>query len=291
MVAYLLLVTALGALAASDGPPGTPGRTEMSAARTQAPVPRTQASPTDLHRLPPIYGMTHRWSAAAERIQRAHHQVVGACMSRLGFAYPPTPPPSTSRSEDPWPFPFGFETTDQLQPRPAQPAPAETPRGEAFERALFGDPDHRVTARGAKLTVNRPATGCLAEADGRLQGEMRIRSMQLSILLYEAETTALQLLDADAAFRGATEQWRRCVQRAGFPVRDPRDLLRKSSAQPDPAAAQADVRCKRSTGYLTTAYDRLARIQQRLLDKDPSLARDWARIQARQDSVARDVLP
>lgn len=173
------------------------------------------------------------------------------------------------------------------------PQPKEPPRGEEFNRALFGNPDQRLAARGAKLEVSRPATGCLAEADQRLLGKGRIRWMQLTVLLHEAEQTAREQLDQDPAFRELTARWQRCMNQAGFRARDPREIVGSLSAEVDLGAAPAavaDIRCKRETTFLAVAYTRLAQHQQDQLDREPRLARDWATLQERQDAVARRTL-
>jgi hypothetical protein len=50
------------------------------------------------------------------------------------------------------------------------------------------------------------------------------------------------------------------------------------------------VRCKSDTGYLRTAYTRLAVVQQAWLDAHPAALATWRSLMQRQDGVARDVL-
>jgi hypothetical protein len=258
-----------------------------------APTQRAEPSLAALHQLPPVYRMTYTWTEAGERIQTAEYQLIGECMARNGFAYPAPPPTSTASGEALWPFPFGLESLTQDGPAQTAPQPSETPRGEDFDEALFGDPEQRVTARGAELEVSRPATGCLAEADQRLLGDGRVRWMELTIQLFEAQQAARERLDQDPAFLNLTARWQRCMHQAGFPVRDPREVMALLPADAEltaEPAAVADIQCKRDTDFLADAYAALARHQQDLLDHDPSLARDWAALHERQDGVAQTVL-
>ncbi len=52
----------------------------------------------------------------------------------------------------------------------------------------------------------------------------------------------------------------------------------------------ADVRCKRETGYLDTAYARLAVLQQNWLDAHADLVAEWLALRQRQYTEARQVL-
>ena len=51
-----------------------------------------------------------------------------------------------------------------------------------------------------------------------------------------------------------------------------------------------DLTCKAETGYLEAAYERLAAVERQVLDRDPSVTRDWTALRDRQDAVARIVL-
>ncbi|HET8643206.1 MAG TPA: hypothetical protein VFM37_14815, partial [Pseudonocardiaceae bacterium] len=100
-------------------------------------------------------------------------------------------------------------------------------------------------------------------------------------------------LDEDPRFRAVTERWRQCMRQLGFDERDPRRLAEELPAGADPGGqplARADLDCKSRTGYLSTGYARLAEIQRRRLDEDPSVAVDWTDLLARQDTIARAVL-
>ncbi|WP_093873968.1 hypothetical protein [Streptomyces sp. TLI_105] len=247
---------------------------------------------TALHRLPPVTGMLF---TSQLRAARAQQKIAVACMAERGYRYDPAPP---SESADERPQPFGLESA---APRRATPsAPPETPpkpgspeSTDAYARALFGAEAERVTARGARLSVSRPGEGCLAEAETRLLGDGRMRWLQVRILLFEAQEETRRDVEKDAEFRTATTRWRECMDRARVKAEDPvrvqRSLRSEADRRSSPVAA-ADLRCKAETGYLTTAYHRLAAVQQRWLDEHPDVGRDFEKLSVRQSRAAGGVL-
>ncbi|MGW6394375.1 hypothetical protein ACWFR1_28620 [Streptomyces sp. NPDC055103] len=293
LVRALATGMALAACAGCSGAGSATGRT---------PTPTTAAKPaadpaelTALHRLPPVTGLLF---TPQPRAVEAQQKVAIVCMAEQGYRYAPVPPPK-SPGADERPQPFGLESTT--------PAPAATPSGptekpprpgspestDAYARALFGDEAKRVTALGARLSVSRPGNGCLAEAETRLLGDGRMRWLQVRILLFEAQEQARKDVEKDPAFRTATARWRECMDRAKVKAEDPvrvqRSLRTEADQRSSPVAA-ADLRCKAETGYLTTAYERLAAVQQRRLDEHPDIGRDWKKLSARQEKAADEVL-
>lgn len=247
-----------------------------------------------LRKLPPINALVAP-TAANYRITLAEQRVTTACMAKRGLRYHPTPPANAQDLAAQAPAPFGLESLDPpatTGPGPTKPEPPRN-QSEQYTRALFGDPGHRVTARGARIRVSRPANGCIAEAQQRLLGDRRVRWIQLLILLHEAEQDSRQRLDRDPDFRAANARWQQCMHQAGFNSTDPLQLLHALPPDADirtSPTTQADIRCKHQTGYLPTAYTRLAAVQQKRLDEDPSMAADWKSLIHRQDTAARAVL-
>ncbi|MFI6099908.1 hypothetical protein ACIA8G_30505 [Lentzea sp. NPDC051213] len=248
--------------------------TLVAAAPQALPAPATE---------PPIYSMVYRTSAAVERISAAHNGLVADCMARLGFAYTVTQQTGTEDR----PAPFGLESVDA----PPETGFAEDPERatDAYMRALYGAPNDRVAAKGKRITVSRPANGCVADAERHLLGDGRVRWIQLRILLFEAEEDALKRLDQDHGFTELNSRWHQCMRQAGFDWPDPLrlldDLPKDTDIRTHPAT-NADVRCKHETAYLTTAYARLSVMQQEVLDEDPSLVADWTTLFTRQDNAA-----
>lgn len=235
---------------------------------------------------PPIYAMVYRTSDAAERISAVHNGLVSECMARLGFTYA-VAPGAAGDTED-RPAPFGLESLDA----PPGDTFAEDPgrATDTYLRALYGPPIDRVTAKGKRITVSRPASGCVADAERRLLGDGRVRWIQLRILLFEVEEDALKRLDQDQAVTELNSRWQQCMRQAGFdwpdPVRMLDDLSKDTDIRTHPAS-RADVRCKHETAYLATAYARLSEMQQELLDEDPGIVADWTALFTRQDKVAQ----
>jgi hypothetical protein len=259
-----------------------------SAASSAAELARLQARP-------PIYALVYTWTESGERIALAQQRLAKACMARLGFRYDPAAPAKSDAVAEDRPAPFGLESLDPPAADGPGASPSEAPAGtsQAYARALFGDPNRHVTAHGTRLRVSRPANGCLAEAEQRLLGNGRVRWIQLRILLFEMEGQSRQLLEHDPAFRAANSRWQQCMRNAGFDWPGPRQLLHSLPARTDirtNPTTRADVQCKAKTGYLTTAYARLADVQRKRLAGDPTVLADWTSLLHRQDSAARAVL-
>jgi hypothetical protein len=240
-----------------------------------------------LNRRLPFQRLLYLPSAAVLRVQRAEQLLTVDCMARHGFTFKPV----TSADSDEHPTPFGLES---LAPQPsAASVTPEKSRGEAFTRALYGDPDKRISARGTMFKVTRPADGCQAEAEKRLLGDSRLRWLQLRIRLGEGEKEARGQVEKDADFRAMQARWSRCMSQAGFRAKDPVDVLLSLPRDTQPAenaAARADMRCKGATNYLPVAYARLRVVQQKWLDDHAATLTEWNRLQTRQDTVARKVL-
>lgn len=265
----------------------------VTACATSSASPAAEPAPPDLvglRALPPISRLVHIPGPADARIEAATQRLVAGCMTAHGLAY--RPPPADITPADP-PSPFGLETLDLPRVTPAAEPTEDPTRGDRYGRALYGDPDRRLTAAGARLRVSLPATGCVAAAETRLLGADRVRWSQLRILLYETEQTARTALDRDPRFRAVGTAWRACVRAAGFDAADPETLARTRLRGVDvrtAPAARADVDCKRRTGYLEVGYAELAAAQTELLRRSPSLAADWTTLLNRQDRAARAVL-
>jgi hypothetical protein len=221
------------------------------------------------------------------QIGLADQRLVAACMAREGFAYRAAAPPADEAADVARPEPFGREHVPGGAPgATADPSEVPSAGGPGYSRALFGDPARRVIARGARMTVSGPADGCIAEAKVRLLGGDRERWMRAQILLFEAQEDAGRDLGRDPVLAAANARWRECVRAVGFDWPDP---IRALADRTD-RAARTDVGCKRRTGFLDTAYARLAAAQQRRLDRNPALLADWTALLHRQEVAARAVL-
>ena len=290
-------IVALGLLVVGGLVTATACSTASSPPRPSSATGLPAAALVKLHSLPPIYARVYTWSASGQRISLAQQRLATACMAQHGFRYQPAPPATAEDMAHDNPMPFGLESVESLtspSTTGTSAAPTEDPTKSAkYSRALLGDPTRLITARGAQLTVSRPATGCLAEAEQRLLGTGRARWIQLRILLFEAEQESLRQVNNDPGFRAVNARWQQCMHKAGFSWSDPQQLLnglpRTTDLRTHPAT-RADVRCKNETGYLAVAYPRLAAVQQGLLNKDPKVLADWTTLLLRQDRAAQRVL-
>ena len=253
----------------------------------------TRVDTAEPHRRPPVTELLFTPSIRSHEAQR---RLAIACMANRGFRY--APGAGGAEGDTQLPQPFGLESatpsTESTPPAPETPPKPGSPESTAaYGQALFGDQDKRVTAKGSLMSVSRPGNGCLAEAEKRVLGDGRMRWLQVRIMLFEAQEQARTDVEKDPAFKAATARWRTCMNRAGSTEPDPVRLLaslRTAEARASSTALAADLRCKDETGYLDTAYSRLAAVQQRWLDRNPAVAEDWKALAARQERESRAVL-
>ncbi len=240
--------------------------------------------------VPPINRMMYQPDDRDRRIADAKDVLVAGCMAGQGLDYTPQVEHVTGDETLAALRPFGLESLENIA---AEPLPPEPVRDERYTRALFGDPDRRMVARGERLEISWPATGCQADAEHRLLGDRRQRASELRLRLYDGERDAREQLDRDPVFVAVNAGWRKCMNRRGIDAPDPADLLSALPADTNFAtdpAARADLKCKQETGYLHTAYARLAFLQQQWLDTHGELIGEWLALRQRQDTVARQVL-
>ncbi|MEU6195195.1 hypothetical protein [Streptomyces sp. NPDC047061] len=240
----------------------------------------------------PFYPVLHAPSERQWRIAEAERRLAVRCMAAHGHRYTPAEIPRPGTADADHPLPFGLESPTAATASPG-PSASEQRESKAFLAALYGPDDRRISARGRTIKVSWPAEGCQAEAEKRLLGSERLRWLRTTIQLGEGEQQARKDLDKDPAFRAADVRWARCMRAAGVETDDPVNLLDSLPRDTDFATnpvARADLRCKSDTGYLRTAYARLAVVQRAWLDAHPATLTAWRSLMQRQDAVARDVL-
>ncbi|MFD5648672.1 hypothetical protein [Streptomyces sp. NPDC127039] len=240
----------------------------------------------------PFHGLLRAPSDATRRAHEAEQRLVAACMADRGFSY--TPAPAATDDSGTGSAPFGPEPhgtpVDAGQPVPQ---PSEQPRDADFTRALYGDPDRRISAHNEAIEVTRPATGCLAEAQEHLLGKAgRVRDLSLRLVLDQGERDALRDLGEDAAQRAVTARWQTCMAERGITAENPARLtaeLPPGTGTGHPSV-RADLACKKRTGYLERAYARLAATQRHWLDAHPEPVAEWRTLRRNEDAAARRVL-
>ncbi|GAA3841520.1 hypothetical protein ACFS5L_16925 [Streptomyces phyllanthi] len=277
-LALVVAVAALVMTERSQDSPSTPAGSAVSLA--------------EVRKRPPIYRFLYDWTPSARQIAVAQGRLITTCMAGHGFTYTP-PPVATVEEGAQWPTPFGLETLDVPGTDTAETLPPEEPKGEAYTRALFGDPDDRIRAKSESFTVSRPATGCQAEAEERLLGDERLRWLRLRLRLGDGEREAFDMLEKAPGFRAAQARWRTCMKETGFDEKDPLRFLNSLPADTDirtHRAARADVRCKADTDYLVAAYSELAAAQEKWLDEHPDVRAGWTELRKRQEAEAHRVL-
>jgi len=247
-------------------------------------------SRTHVREIPPIYGLVYVVNEADQRISTAKQMLITACMASHGLTYTPHFEDVTGDQDLSELRPFGLESLDSLT---SDPPPPESVHDEEYSRALFGDPDQRIVARGARLELSQPATGCVADAEHHLLGADRLHGTELRLRLYDGERDAREQVDHDPDLIAANSRWRACMNRAGIDAPSPTELLHALPPDADITthpATRADVHCKRETNYLTTAYARLSALQRTWMDAHRDVVAEWIDLRQRQDAIAQQIL-
>lgn len=242
--------------------------------------------------VPPVNAVLYGVEEVDRAVNAAQELLVQKCMRRLGFTYAINP--TIDVSEVDRPQLFGLESLARKQGSPAKAATPETPQGEAYGRALFGEESTRISVTGADgVFVSRPGNGCLAQAEERLVGDQRRRQIELRLQLASVETEAENRLYQDEEFRRVHGAWQDCMSDAGFELTSPLQVFADLRPGQDVATlpvAQADIGCKEQQRYLDVAYSRLAAAQHTLLDARPGLIEEWRTLLERKLRAARTVL-
>ncbi|MEU3555797.1 hypothetical protein [Streptomyces fragilis] len=265
-----------------------------------APRPADAARLTALRNSLPLRALLNSSPAAAREAHRAEQALIAACMGDQGVRYDkvPDPAPAGSETAGTTQLHFGIESVGPSDGEAAQNSrqpPAERRRDEAFDLALYGDPEKRISARNKAIRVTRPATGCLAEAQARLLGgeDARRRELGLRLTLDQGERDAVAALADDPALRAADAEWSACMADQGVKASSPAAFARKlpegTDLGTDPSVA-ADLGCKQRTDYLERAYGRLAALQRDWLDRHTKDADAWRSLRAHEAKEAEQVL-
>jgi hypothetical protein len=243
-------------------------------------------------------------SAETLTVDRAHAQLVAACMHGLGFkAYQPAAVTIPAPVEGPGDYgfldptraaTFGFHDPHMLD-RAAAPSTSESPAEIAAlsgvdahgsgpaapsDPAASASPGTAIpgtaipgtaipgTANPGTATFGNaiPAGGCVAAAQRQLAaGDLRTKGPVIAELM----KVSVDQTNADQRVITGTRAWAACMARAGYTYRAPVDLETEQwAATPTPteiAIAVADVTCTQQTNLPGIAMAVLAAVQKRLI--------------------------
>lgn len=228
----------------------------QSAGRSATPPPERTSSQGRLSSAA-IDLATHSgtWPTTERTLMSAELRLVRACMEEKGFRYPAPDPPARAAPED---EKAAVEPADRRrtgygisQPPSQAPGPGSAPvdryyrtlpaaRQKAFDRALNGPPDKKVTVSGTDWGEVRVATeGCDAESRSRLAGSPALWA-RITYLPEKYDNELGRRVTSAPAYVRAMAEWRACMADRKLPYRSPeqaQDALRKERQTADSADA------------------------------------------------------
>ncbi|MFC0842755.1 hypothetical protein ACFH04_03245 [Streptomyces noboritoensis] len=195
------------------------------------------------------------WPTTERTLMSAEVRLVRACMEEKGFRYPAPDPPARPAPED---EKAAVELTDRSrtgygisQPPSQAPGPGSAPvdryyrtlpaaRQRAFDQALDGPPDKKVTVSGTDWGEVRVATeGCDADSRSRLAGSPALWA-RITYIPERYDNELGRRVPSAPAYVRAMAEWRSCMADRGLAYRSPeqaQDALRKERRTTDSADA------------------------------------------------------
>ncbi|WP_369197823.1 hypothetical protein [Streptomyces djakartensis] len=265
---YLALITALAAAGCSSSE--EPGRAPA------APDVR------------PLSGATAVSHLDSVRLHDRTERAVTACMTARGQEYTAQPANSSARGAETNPYGLltpqraaadGYGIVGEYLHLRSTPPPAEKPRSKAWQEALTGTPERRVTLRlpgGTKAQYS--ADGCIARANADVYGP---KWNTLEPLTMKLANRVLATVEEDPAYRGALRRWSACMTKSGHPAADlqaaraslnsrlpaaAKDEERlRALGRDEIEAAKADARCQTETALAETVAGVQRKVERKLL--------------------------
>jgi hypothetical protein len=240
-------------------------------------------------------------------IQNGLEVAISECMEQAGFDYVPrtrTQSPEFEVAEARQTVLQHIGAFDQalaselgygLRDYTVSPADGSGPLDDSTEyrRALYGDDADSPTMvdlvdplSGQKIGQAEVRAGCVGQADDAVYGDanLRVRYSALDISLQQVGSESIRSALADAETQKRMQQWKECMNVAGYEVDDVLDPLNQRWPDPPGEAeilmATTDVGCKESTSLIDSFLQALARSVSELDDQSSAALEEWNELAA-----------
>lgn len=162
----------------------------------------------------------------------AEENLVEQCMAMHGQVYQPFAPPLLAGSDEERIVDLPRRRTEGYGLAPGQPIPPRVaPNADQpeYQRALFGDDQHRQELRLPNGAVHSyPTTGCVAESRATLYGDTMRWARAVSVPQIFDNYLRAQTRDASELTR-AIANWASCMVTAGYPYPNPEAAINEMS--------------------------------------------------------------
>lgn len=236
----------------------------------------------------PLSGATAFSHVDSVRLHDREERAVAACMTARGQEYTPQPANASARGAETNPYGLltpqraaadGYGIVGEYLLLRSTPPPADKPRTKAWQQALTGTAEHRVTLQlPGGTNVQYSTDGCIARANAEVYGP---KWNTLEPLTMKLAHRVLATVEEEPAYRKALRRWSACMTKSGHPAADlqaaraPLNARLPAAAKDEEElralgrdeieAANADARCQMDTGLAKAVADVQREVERKLL--------------------------
>ncbi|MFE7243728.1 hypothetical protein [Streptomyces sp. NPDC057580] len=222
------------------------------------------------------------------RLHDRQERAVATCMTARGQKYTVQPANTSARGAETNPYGLltperaaadGYGIVGEYLHLRSTPPPTNKPRTKAWQQALTGTAEHRVTLQlPGGTNVQYSMDGCIAGAAAEVYGP---EWNTLEPLTMNLANRVLATVEEEPAYRKAVRRWSACMTRSGHPAADLQAARVPLNARLHAAAkneeklralgrdeietANADARCQADTGLAEAVADVQRKVERRLL--------------------------
>ncbi|CBG67397.1 putative secreted protein [Streptomyces scabiei 87.22] len=236
----------------------------------------------------PLSGATAFSHVDSVRLHDREERAVAACMTARGQAYTVQPAIASARGAETNPYGLltpqraaadGYGIVGEYLHLRSTPPPTDKPRTKAWQQALTGTAEHRVTLQLPGGTdVEYSTDGCIARANAEVYGP---KWNTLEPLTMKLASMVLATVEEQPTYRKALRRWSACMTKSGHPAADlqaaraPLNARLPAAAEDEEElralgrdeieAANADARCQMDTGLAEAVADVQRKVERKLL--------------------------
>ncbi|MGP4002365.1 hypothetical protein [Streptomyces sp. 8N706] len=246
----------------------------------------------------PLSGVTAFSHVDSVRLHDREERAVTACMTARGQEYTAQPAIASARGAETNPYGLltperaaadGYGIVGEYLHLRSTPPPTDKPRTKAWQQALTGTVEHRVTLQlPGGTNVQYSTDGCIARAQAEVYGP---EWKTLEPLTVNLANRVLATVEEEPAYREAVQRWSACMTESGHPgadlqaARAPLNARLPAAAKDEGTlralgrdeieAASADARCQTDTGLAEAVADVQREVERKLLttENEKTIAR------------------